>query len=94
MSLRLTQLSSSYSSRYSLDDRSAGTTSEVATRNLREGRGSRSQVFAVRPWLQVQAQPVEARKIRVRRSQELLLRPMRTQFHAKCQFAPSPIAES
>lgn len=78
-----------------MDDRdSTGTASKVATCKLREGRGTRSQVSAMWPWLQVQAQPVEAREIRMRRSQELLLRPMWTQFHAERQFTPSSDAES
>lgn len=92
--LTLTRLSSSYSSRSSLDGHSVGTAPEVATRELREGRGTHSQVSAMWPRLQVQTQPVEACEIRVRRSQELLLRPMRTQFHAERQFAPPPDAES
>lgn len=93
VSSRLTRLSFSYSSRCGLDERSIGSAPEVAARQLLEGRGPYSQVPAVRPRLQGETQSVEAPEVRVRRPQELLLRPVRAQLHAKCQSTPPPDAE-
>lgn len=60
---------------------------------LRKGRGSYFQMSAMWPRLQGETQSVEASEIRVRRSQELQLRPLRTLLHAKRQSTSPPDAQ-